>query len=69
MLMSSETVFTAVQDIDSSRLVHGVMVGGRKSVGQVGKPAYIVLLGRRSRTFHLMEDDSISGVQCTTRGE
>ena len=49
--------------------MHGVMVGGRKSVGQAGRPAYIVLLGRRSRTFHRMEDDSISGVQCTTRGE
>ena len=49
--------------MDGSRLVHGVMVGGRKSVGQAGRPAYIVLLGRRSRTFHLMEDDSISGVQ------
>ena len=45
------------------RLVHGVMVWGRKSVGQAGRPAFIVLLGRRSRTFHLMEDDSISGVQ------
>ena len=45
------------------RLVHGVMVWGRKSVGQAGRPAFIVLLGRRSRTFHLMERGSISGVQ------
>ena len=61
-----EDVDVAVGDLaehGQPRLVHGVMVWGRKSVGQAGRPAFIVLLGRYSRTFHPMERGSISGVQ------